>query len=67
MAPSETRVNFTSLNTEFIINVTIINDQIVELDESFIANLSLISSVGARVIIGPYNASAIVEIISGDG
>ena len=61
------RVNFTSSNTEFIINVTIINDQLVELDESFIANLSLISSVGARVIIGPDNASIVVEIISGDG
>ena len=61
------RVNFTNSTTEFIINLTIINDQLVELDESFIANLSLISSVGARVIIGPDNASAVVEIISEDG
>ena len=60
-------VNFTSSKTEFIINVTIINDYYVELDERFLANLSLISSVGARVIIDPGNSSAVVEIKSEDG
>ena len=60
-------VNLTSSHSEFIINVTIIDDGFVELNESFIANLSLTNSVGARVIIGPGNATAVVEIRNANG
>ena len=47
--------------------MTILNDNAVEPNERFIANLSLLSSVGAQVIIGPGNASAVIEIRSEDG
>ena len=60
-------LNFSSSTTEFIINVTIINDQVAELTESFLTNLSLISSVSAHIIIDPGNARAVVEIHSEDG
>ena len=60
-------INFTNSTTEFIINVTIFNDQVAELTESFLTNLRLISSVSAHVIIDPGNARAVVEIHSEDG
>lgn len=58
-------LNFTSSTTQFLISVPIINDDLVELNETFIANLTLVSKVGLDVIIDP--GQAVINIISEDG
>ena len=58
-------LNFTNTVTEHIINVPIINDDLVELTETFLSNLRLVSKVGVEVIIEP--GEAVVNIHNDDG
>ena len=57
------QLNFTSSVTEYRVNISIVNDNLVEDVEHFIANLNLISAVG-NVLINPPQAT--VNIHSDD-
>ena len=57
------QLNFTSSVTEYRVNISIVNDNLVEDVEQFIANLNLISAVGNVSINSP---QATVNIHSDD-
>ena len=58
-------LNFTSSTTEFAITVPIVNDKLIELTESFLTNLSIVSKLGVEIILQP--EQAVVSIRSEDG
>ena len=59
-------LNFTSTVTEHMINISIVNDSVVESIEQFFSNLQLLSmSTNVRVFINP--AQATISIRSDDG
>ena len=57
------QLQFTSSGTEYRVNISIVNDNLVEDVEQFIANLNLISAVGSISINSP---QATVNIHSDD-